>query len=302
MSVIETTTELSPLQIALVVIEVGLLLVGAFLLLRGLPALKARLKGGAASSLDPSPYNVTEMMLAAIFALGGGVFFQVAAAQIGHRAFPPPGDGSMGLFHVVTSGAFQLGLLAGLAHAWFWHLRKPADLRTAPMSPPPPDVVLSATKGPELGRGVLRGAVVFVTLLPLVWLTSLAWQSLLPLFGVEPEPQELVTLFANSGDLPALASMIVLAVVIAPLTEEFLFRIGLFRWLRTRAPRAVTLLVPALTFAALHGSVSVLLPLMVLALGLALAYERDGNPLTPIVAHALFNLHTIVLLLAGFPS
>ncbi len=298
MSVIETTTELSPLQIALVAVEVGLLLIGTFFLLRGLPALKARLKGRATSSLEPSPYNVTEMMLAAIFALGGGFFFQIAAAQIGQRAFPPPGDGSMGLFHVVTSGAFQLGLLAGIAHAWFWHLRKPAAA-TLHNTPPAP---ASEPKRLSAGHAALSGARVFVTLLPLVWLTSLAWQALLPLFGVEPEPQELVTLFANSGDVPALASMIVLAVVIAPLTEELLFRIGLFRWLRTRAPRAITLLVPALTFAALHGSVSVLLPLVVLALGLALAYERDGHPLTPIVTHAIFNLHTIVLLLAGFPS
>ena len=38
------------------------------------------------------------------------------------------------------------------------------------------------------------------------------------------------------------------------------------------------------------------------AICLALAYERVGHPLVPIVAHALFNLNTLILLLAGLPT
>lgn len=302
MSATETALALNPPQIVLVAVEVGLLLTGVFFLFRQLPTLRARLTGQCETRLGSSPYQVTEVMLAALFSLGGGFLFQLAAAQAGHTWFPPAADGTMGLFHVVTSGAFQIGLLAGLAHAWFWHLRKPAAAALAATLDNPSPALAPAPTRLSAGRAALRGARVFVTLLPLVLATSLAWQAALPIFGIEPEPQDLVTLFANTGDWPALAGMIVLAVLIAPLTEELLFRIGLFRWLRTRVPRVVALLIPAVVFAALHGSLSVFVPLAVLALGLALAYERDGHPLIPIVAHSLFNLHTLVLLLAGFPT
>ncbi len=304
MSATETALALTPAQIALVAAEAILLLTGTVLLLRKLTKVRERLSGRLPVALEWSAYNVTEVILTAAYTLGGGVLLQLAATQAGAKWFPPASDGSMGLFHVVASGAFQIGMLAGLAHAWFWHLRPRqketlADYPIEPTSPrrPEPGLPPDTTR-----RAIARGALAFVTLLPLVWATSFAWQALLPLFGVEPEAQELVTLFANSGDLPALACMIVLAVIIAPLTEETLFRIGLFRWLRSRTPRAIALLVPALTFAAMHGSLSVFLPLAVLAIGLALAYERGGHPLTPIITHSLFNLHTIVLLLAGFPS
>jgi membrane protease YdiL (CAAX protease family) len=99
--------------------------------------------------------------------------------------------------------------------------------------------------------------------------------------------------------------MIALAVVIAPLNEELVFRAGIFRYLRTRIPRWAALLLPALTFAALHVNwqnlqgLSSLAPLVVLAIVLAIAYERTGNIGTSIVAHACFNLNTIVVILSG---
>jgi uncharacterized protein len=38
---------------------------------------------------------------------------------------------------------------------------------------------------------------------------------------------------------------------------------------------------------------------VVLGVAFALAYERTGRILVPIIGHALFNLNTILLLLAG---
>ena len=120
--------------------------------------------------------------------------------------------------------------------------------------------------------------------------------------GANAPPQDLISLFDRSGDGLSLSIMIALAVLVAPLTEELLFRVGLFRWLRTRAPRSVALFVPAIAFAMVHGNLAVLVPLVVLAVVLALGYEHYGHPAVPILAHALFNLNTIALLLAGFPA
>ena len=99
--------------------------------------------------------------------------------------------------------------------------------------------------------------------------------------------------------------MIVLAVVVAPLTEELVFRAGLFRFLRGRVPRWLALVGPSLVFAMLHVDWSTLqglaslAPLVVLAVVFSLAYERTGHIGTPIVAHACFTLNTIFVILSG---
>ena len=290
----ELKTALSLPLVALIAAEAGILLAGLFWLLNERHSLRDRLCGLSSAKLTASPHDLTHLLLAMVFSFGGGALFQLLAAHVGKNWFPPAEDGALGLFHVVVGSCFQLGLLAGLAHVWFWHMRKQR-----------PELVTTDARRPTASsniQAITKGAVAFVILLPLVWSTSVAWQALLDLFGIKTEPQELVSLFVLTGDFKALGGMIVLAVFIAPVAEELLFRIGLFRWLRTRTPRVLALLLPAVAFAALHASLAVFLPLVLLAVGLALAYEHSGHPLTPICAHALFNLHTIILLLAGFPA
>jgi membrane protease YdiL (CAAX protease family) len=112
-------------------------------------------------------------------------------------------------------------------------------------------------------------------------------------------------MFANAESPWLFGTMLALAVVIAPLTEELVFRAGLFRYFRMRMPHGVALLVPALLFASLHVNwatlegLASLLPLVALAVMFSLAYERTGQIGTSIVAHALFNLNTVVLILSG---
>ena len=57
--------------------------------------------------------------------------------------------------------------------------------------------------------------------------------------------------------------------------------------------------MPALLFGALHANLSSFVPLVALGLIFSLAYERTGRIGTTIVAHGLFNLNTIVLILCG---
>ena len=119
-------------------------------------------------------------------------------------------------------------------------------------------------------------------------------------FGTDQLGRDLYSRVIHGTTLSVQAAL--LAVGIAPLVEELLFRAGLFRWLRTRTSRPASLLLPALIFASLHGSLAALAPLLVLAVILSLAYERSGHVLTPITAHALFNLNTLLIILAGFPA
>jgi len=208
---------------------------------------------------------------------------------------------------LLLGGAFHAGMLAGVA---FFRLvlrreekgnddynghgptdgerstRQVASLRQCPC--------------PKKGSATrTRGLATFLIALPLVGATALVWQSLLRLGGIEIHEQDLVGIFAETDSPLLLLGLALLAVVSAPVTEELVFRAGIFRFLRTRTPRWVALALPALLFAAMHANLASFAPLAVLGLVFALAYERSGTIAVPIFAHALFNLNTIGMLLAG---
>jgi membrane protease YdiL (CAAX protease family) len=148
-------------------------------------------------------------------------------------------------------------------------------------------------------RDLLAGGAIFMIALPFVMAANVSWIWVLKAAGLRLEKQELVDMFVHARSPVLLAFMILLATLTAPATEELLFRGGFFRYMRTRVPRWAALAGPACLFAALHQHVASFLPLIVLGVIFALAYERVGRIAPVIVAHALFNLNTIVLLLCG---
>ena len=97
----------------------------------------------------------------------------------------------------------------------------------------------------------------------------------------------------------AVAGMLLVACVFAPIYEELLFRAGLYRFIRLKLGRMPALLVSGLCFGAMHANWAGLLPLAVLGMLLALVYEATGSIRVAIIAHGLFNLNTIILLLSG---
>jgi uncharacterized protein len=146
---------------------------------------------------------------------------------------------------------------------------------------------------------VPMGVLTFAAVLPVMTLVAVAWQYLLERLGVPIAKQDLVDIFRKVDDLPKLIVMISIAVVVAPVMEEFVFRAGVFRHLRTRVPRIVALSMTAVLFAAMHANWAVFLPLVVLSWVFCIAYERTGRIAVPMVAHALFNLNTILIILVG---
>lgn len=159
---------------------------------------------------------------------------------------------------------------------------------------------LRAGAGPFNLAALRSGVATFLIALPPVLLVTWAWMHVLQACGVSTDQQDVVALFLRADSPVTLGLMIVLPTVVAPIGEELLFRATFFRFLRgTGAPRALVLLLPAAIFGLSHVSLVAFLPLVVLAVVFSLAYERTGRIGTTMVAHALFNLHTVVLLLAG---
>jgi hypothetical protein len=215
-----------------------------------------------------------------------GAFLTAGGAGFAAKSFSLRGDAAT----VFSGAAMQLGMLAGVVAYRFGVERRPF--------------------GPRLARpGVFTsGAATFLISLPLLIATASTWEFLLQQLGLPTERQDLIGMFANADSPWLLAVMITLAVVIAPLNEELVFRAGFFRYLRTRIPRWLALVLPALFFATLHVNwdtlqgLASLAPLVVLAIVFSLAYERTGRIGTSIVAHACFNLNTILVIFSGISS
>jgi membrane protease YdiL (CAAX protease family) len=183
----------------------------------------------------------------------------------------------------LTSTTAHVGAILGVFLFWRFFATRTSE-------PPPP---------PPRPNALRSGIATFLVALPIVYAVSFVWQSLLERCGIAASPQDLVGLLRDSKSPTFQALMIFAATVIVPVAEESLFRAGLFRYARHRLPRWVALGAPALLFGAMHANLASFAPLVALGLIFSLAYERTGRIGTAMVAHGLFNLHTVALIFAG---
>ena len=187
---------------------------------------------------------------------------------------------------ILGSSVMHLGILLGLVGFF-----RAFGARSNPSGPPVP-----------AGQILQTGLVTFLIAMPIVDVTSIGWDYCLVHLGLPDDRQAMVEILQNSHSKLLVGSLMAVATLLVPLTEEIIFRAGLFRFLRTRTPRWAAILVSALIFGAMHQSWSGFVPLTVLAVVFCLAYERTGSIGTTIVAHALFNLNTFVIVAAGIGS
>ncbi|MBU6308454.1 MAG: CPBP family intramembrane metalloprotease [Planctomycetes bacterium] len=111
----------------------------------------------------------------------------------------------------------------------------------------------------------------------------------------------IVNFLDGRRDLVAAALVVISAVVVAPLTEEFFFRRILQGWLEKHFAdeSGVAVALSAIAFASAHaGQGLAFLPLFPLALVLGLIAERTGSIVPCVLLHAMFNAVSVFLLLA----
>jgi uncharacterized protein len=95
-------------------------------------------------------------------------------------------------------------------------------------------------------------------------------------------------LLASQPPVEVLLLMLFTVCVIAPLSEELLFRVILQGWLRSRLARWPAILLTAALFALIHGWRDSL-PLLPLALILGWLFDRHHSYLAVVTTHSLFN-------------
>lgn len=124
---------------------------------------------------------------------------------------------------------------------------------------------------------------------------TLIWIAILSAAGKPPEVQDLIAKAVGAEASRAfLVALGVLGIVVAPVTEELLFRGALFGSLRARIGSRAAALLSSLLFAAVHGSLTALVPLFVLALVLCWVYERSGSLVAPVAVHMLNNATSLL--------
>jgi membrane protease YdiL (CAAX protease family) len=264
-----------------VALELLMMLGGVILLWRLVfsPAVRARREPPALPRWEaPLPEFAVFFCLIMFGALSGGFIASGFVQRLGLA-----GDEVT----VFQGAAFQVGMLGGVAMFHYGFRRTPTT--PAPRRP-----------------GIFRsGAATFLISLPLVTVAAAVWEAVLRVLGLPVERQDLIDMFASVDSPFLLVTMIVLAIGTAPVSEELVFRAGLYRYLRGRLPAVVAVLGPAMLFASLHvdweslEGLASFGPLVMLAVTFSFAYARTGRIGTSMVAHALFNLNTILMIFAG---
>jgi membrane protease YdiL (CAAX protease family) len=215
-----------------------------------------------------------EALLAAFLAL----FFLLTLAGSSSHSVP-----RMRNRDLIISAAFTIGLL--LMVAGFLRLRR-FDLDS-----------LGGFSKIGFFRMAVTGGVLMLAAYPLIFLADVITQRLL---HKVPEKQAIVDLFNASSTLEQRILIIVLAVSVAPLAEEFIFRFFMYGVVKRYFGRAVGVVISSLLFAAVHAHLPSFAPLFVLGSCFAIVYEWSGSILVPMTMHAIFNALTLTAL--AFPE
>jgi len=131
---------------------------------------------------------------------------------------------------------------------------------------------------------------VTLIILPVVVGLKLLSTRLMGQFQVEAVPQESVRMLQQGIPLGPEICLALLAIAVAPVTEELLFRGILYPFIKQQGYPNLALWGTSVLFGLLHLNLMAFLPLTFLGLVLAWLYETTDNLMAPILAHSFFNL------------
>lgn len=147
------------------------------------------------------------------------------------------------------------------------------------------------------GRALTTAFVLLLFAWPLIILAEAVTRSVV---RSAPSQQQIVEIFNNSQSLDQRIIIILIAVAIAPMAEEMIFRFFLYGVLRQYLGAGIALVGNALLFAIVHAHLPSLAALFILGSCFTLAYEWSGSLLVPTLMHALFNASQLTFL--AFPQ
>jgi membrane protease YdiL (CAAX protease family) len=142
-------------------------------------------------------------------------------------------------------------------------------------------------------RATMTGALLLVAAYPLIALADIITQRLL---HSGSSRQNIVELFNDSNTMQQRVMIIIMAVAVAPIAEELVFRFFLYGVLKRYVGIFSGIIGNALLFGIVHQHLPSFGPLFVLGCCFTIAYEWSGSILVPMTMHSLFNSVSLVLL------
>jgi membrane protease YdiL (CAAX protease family) len=150
----------------------------------------------------------------------------------------------------------------------------------------------------QFPKAAATGLLWLVITYPLI----LAIQGTIEKFSVSGgDSQLIVRYFLEHPDLRHRLSVIFMAVIVAPVAEEIIFRGYFYGVVRRYGGRIPAILTSSLLFAAIHIHLPSMPGLFILAMSLCLLYERTASLWATMTMHAAFNASTILVLIL-FPE
>jgi membrane protease YdiL (CAAX protease family) len=250
------------------------------------------------ASLDPAPSagtladgrpKVTWRFLPAVgVALLGFLLGSLAAVPVFLVLGETTDGGASGVSELAQGIVVDVALVGTL---WLWLRARHRGWREA----------LRLVPGSKVGREVVVGAALGVAVRIVAGIAAAIVIAILAsATGDEVAVPEQVTSDLHGFQLVVFA---LFAVVVAPVTEEFLFRGVLFRSVRDRHGFGAGAITSAVLFGAIHyvpgpwpDALALQITMVVTGLGLAWVYERRKTLLAPIVGHAAFNLIAVAVI------
>lgn len=144
--------------------------------------------------------------------------------------------------------------------------------------------------GGALGRGVLALLAAYPVLM-------LVQAMVFGVAGSDLAPQDVVQFLKDAETPRDRLAVLVMAVAVAPVAEEVIFRGYLYPVGKSRFGAFLSMVATSFLFAVLHGHLASIPALFTLAMCLALAYEKTGSLLVPMIMHAIFNTVSVTAIM-----
>lgn len=149
----------------------------------------------------------------------------------------------------------------------------------------------------QLPSALRLGLYFYLSILPFVFFSSLISQGILSAHGYPPTLQDIAIFLSGNNPWWVRLYMLFMAIVLAPIFEECIFRGILLPLMARRFGVGPGIFLSSLIFAAIHFHMPSLVPLCTVAIGFSLGYLYSGSLWVPVTMHALFNGINLGLLL-----
>jgi len=151
---------------------------------------------------------------------------------------------------------------------------------------------------PRKSRTVCLSMLAVILVLPVAWSLQQLSVWIMNTMHLHPSAQEVVHEIQSKGVSSFQHVLLALVALIgAPIVEEILFRGIMYPTIKRAGYPRIALWGTVILFGLTHANTAAFFPLVFFAVILTKLYEETGNLLSPILAHALFNLANFALLM-----